>query len=122
MKRLLTVGMLTLCLLSSRFVSADATVLPQGTVISFPDGMRLDLNDGSFLLDRMSMEEATNAMADVPILHKQISDLTLSFDDMKKLAKQKEAEADVNMRGMILFEILTVVGTVGGFILGILVK
>jgi hypothetical protein len=79
MKRLLCILFLVFMVTG---LQAEATVLPEGTVISKPGTPTVVLSDSHFLLTREDMEVAALAMETVLIRDDQILKLTASWNDL----------------------------------------
>jgi hypothetical protein len=62
-------------MLTAGVLSADAVLLPAGTIITRPDGTVTTLTASGFLLDRADMNAAVKAMADLAIDEKEIAAL-----------------------------------------------
>lgn len=106
-------------LICSCFVAnADAIVLPNPTT-----------GEVGFWLTRSDMEAATFALLRVPVLEKEIKEmLELRENDLKLYAdlladyNRREREIILYKKGFYFFLVAAAVGTVGGFVLGALIK
>lgn len=92
-----------LALIFTSYAFGEAQVLPQGTVITEPDGSSQTLDASHFLLDRTDMEQATLAIAAKPIDEKTIADLRTLSD---KQAKDAADRGTVEIIGGLVIAVL----------------
>jgi len=114
--RIVFIMMILIC--SPLMLNAEALVLPNPTT-----------GEVGFWMPRADMEAATFALLRVPVLEKEIADMVQlrksdlqAWDTLFASYEKQEKELSLYQKGFWFVLVVAAVGTVGGFVLGTIVK